>query len=955
VRVIATEFAVVLVVLGVFLARPAPVVDLDYKVRDLLTGWAGPGKPSGRVVIVEIDEKSLAQFGRWPWPRDLVGLTARSILDHGASVVVLDMMFPQEDRRTTRATGAFEWAPGGTNDEVLAQALSGKPAVAGYSFSFDHGTAGPPVCSVASLPLAVTSPKDSEGAAFFHATGAVCSVPEISRAAAANGFLNAAPDSDGKMRRIPLVIESGGRYYPSLALAALNLCRPVSKMLLATDAHGAWRLRLDRQAVPLEGPSFLRLRFRGAQRSFAYIPVADVLSGRAPADMLRGKIAIVGGSAQGLRNPVVTPVDPLFPDVEIQATAIDNLLQGDSFRRPGNALFWELALALLAGLISALLLSATLHALWGVLIAVGVAAAAWTGCAFVLSSTGMLFSPLAATAALACNLPALTLLHYQQEKRRADRTERQLVSAKHLSREMRRESESRYQRLVENVNDAIIMDDVEGRLVFANRRFREWFGLQDMEIRDVVLEQYVAPEWRTELRDRHDRRMRGETVPDHFEYEGIRPNGTRIWIEALVTRVEKDGRVIGSQGALRDITERKRIEAQYFQAQKMESVGRLAGSVAHDFNNLLTVINGYTDMLLEGSGPQDPLRASLLEIRKAGERAAGLTQKLLAFSRKQLIQPKALDLNLLVVESEIMLGRLIGEDIELITRLGAGIGQAMADAGQLHQVLMNLVVNAIDSMPNGGKIIIETKNVEADADFVSRVPELAIGSYVYLGVTDTGTGMSDHVKEHLFEPFFTTKEPGKGTGLGLATIYSIVHQSSGWIGVTSKLGEGSTFEIYLPRIEPGLLQQPATSVPAAALRGSETVLVVEDQEAVRRLACTILESHGYRVLQASSGPEAIALAEGFPKTIHLLLTDVILPLMDGRLLAEKLKAARPQMAVLYMSGYPDEKIGQSGVLDPNSAYLPKPFTPQALAAKVREILADGKAAGNATDLMEGSS
>jgi PAS domain S-box-containing protein len=945
-RVIAAGSAVVLVVVSIFLVRPAPVVDLDHKVCDLLTKWAGPGEPSGRVVIVEIDEKSLAQFGRWPWPRDLVGLVVRSILDHGASAVVLDMMFPQEDRRTTRTTEGFGMARSGTNDEVLAQALSGKPAVVGYTIRFDRDTAGPSACDVASLPLVVVSSKEPGGAAFFHATGAVCSMPAISRAAAANGFLNTAPDSDGKMRRIPLVIESGDRYYPSLALAALNVYRPVSTMQLATDARGAWRLRLDRQAVPLEGPSFLRLRFRGARRSFVYVPVADVLAGRAPAEMLRGKIAIVGGSAQGLQNPVVTPVDPLFPDVEIQATAIDNILQGDSFRRPGDALFWELALALLAGLISALLL-ARLRSWWGALITVGIAAAAWMACAFVLSSTGMLFSPLAATAVLACNLPFLASLNFMQEQRRADRTQRQLVSTAQLSREARRESESRYQRLVENVNDAIVMDDVEGRLVFANRRFREWFGLQDREIRDVVLEQYVAPEWQFELRDRHDRRMRGETVPDHFEYEGIRPDGTRIWIEALVTKVEEDGRITGSQSALRDITERKRIEAQYLQAQKMESVGRLAGGVAHDFNNLLTVINGYSDMVLEGMGPQDHSRASLLEIRKAGERAAGLTQKLLAFSRKQLVQPKALDLNLLVVESEIMFARLIGEDIELITRLGAGIGQVKADAGQLHQVLMNLVVNASDSMPNGGKVIIETKNVEADEDFVSRVPELAVGSYVYLGVTDTGTGMSDQVKQHLFEPFFTTKELGKGTGLGLATIYSIVHQSAGWIGVTSELGEGTTFHIYLPRIEPQLSEQPVARAPAAALRGSETVLVVEDQDAVRQFASTILEGQGYHVLQASRGPDAIALSERYPKTIHLLLTDVILPLMDGPVLADKLRAARPEIAVLYMSGYTDERIGHSGVLDRNSAYLPKPFTREALAAKVRETLADGNPAGPA--------
>ncbi|MBZ5626600.1 MAG: CHASE2 domain-containing protein [Acidobacteriia bacterium] len=947
-RVIAAGSAVVLTVVGIFLVRPAPLVNLDHKVGDLLTGWAGPGKPSGRVVIVEIDETSLTQFGPWPWPRDLLGRITRRILDRGAATVVFDMMFPQEDRRAPRPADGTGEARSGTNDEALADALSGKPTVAGYTLRFEGHDAESSPCSAQSLPLVITSPNESGGMAFFRATSALCSVPAIAQAAAGNGFLNAGPDSDGKMRRIPLVIEYGSRYYPSLALAALNVYQRVSTMRLATDARGASRLRLDNRAVPLEGPSLLRLRFRGARRTFPYVSVAAVLAGRVPEEMLRGNIVIIGGSAPGLQNLMVTPADALFPDVEIQATAIDNLLQGDSFHRPGDAYLWELALALVAGLISTFLL-VLVRSLWGALITLGMAAGVWTGCTVVLSATGMLFSPLSATAALSCNLSVLTLLNYLQEKRRADRTERQLVSTTELSREVLQESESRYQRLVENVNDAIIMDDVEGRLVFANRRFREWFGLEARNIRDVILEDYVAPEWRAELRDRHNRRMRGETVPDHYEYEGVRPDGTRLWIEALVTKVEEDGQTTGSQAALRDITERKRIEAQYLQAQKMESVGRLAGGVAHDFNNLLTVINGYSALLLDGLGPEDESRASLEQIRQAGEHAAELTKKLLAFSRRQLVQPKALDLNLVVADAEKMFRRLIGEDIEVITQLSPALGQVMADPGHWHQVLMNLVVNARDSMPHGGKVIIETKNVEVDGDSAGQCPDLAAGSYVYLGVTDTGMGMSKEVKQHLFEPFFTTKEPGKGTGLGLATIYGIVQQSAGWIEVTSDPGQGTAFHIYLPRIQPDLAKQPSAGLPAPAQRGSETVLVVEDQDAVRHLISNILEGYGHHVLQASSGPDAIALAERYPDTIHLLLTDVVLPLMNGRVVAEELRAARPGIKVLYISGYTEETIGERGVLDSDLAYLQKPFTPEALAAKVRETLADGGIQHRAAD------
>ena len=939
-RVITAGSAVVLIVIGTFLVRPAPVVNLDHKVLDLLTGWAGPGKQSGRVVVVEIDEASLAEFGSWPWPRDLLGRITRRLLDRGAATVVFDMMFPQEDRRAPRSTDGVGEAQSGTNDEVFADALSGRPTVVGYALRFDNDHAGSSPCSVPSLPLAMAGPNESGGAAFFRATGVLCTVPPISRAAAGNGFLNAAPDSDGKMRRVPMVIEYGKRYYPSLAFAALNVYQGPSTIGLATDAHGASRLRLDNRAIPLEGPSLLRLRFRGPRRTFPYVSVAGVLASRTPIEMLRAKIAIVGGSALGMQNPVVTPSDALFPDVEIQATAIDNLLQGDFFHRPGDAYLWELALALLAGLASTFLL-VQVRSLWGAFSTLGIAACVWTGCTFMLSATGMLFSPLPATAALGGNLLVLPLLNYLQEKRRADRTEQQLAATAERSREVLQESESRYQRLVENVNDAIIMDDLEGRLLFANRRFREWFGLVGRNIRDVILEDHVAPEWRLELRDRHDRRMRGEAVPDHYEYEGVRPDGTRLWIEALVTKVEEDGRTTGTQAALRDITERKRIEAQYLQAQKMESVGRLAGGLAHDFNNLLTVINGYSELLLGRLGPGDESRASVEQILQAGEHAAEMTQKLLAFSRKQLIQPKALDLNLVVADAEKMFRRLIGEDIELLTQLSPSLGKVMADPGHLHQVLMNLVVNARDSMPHGGKLIIETKNVEVDGNSAGQRPGLAVGSYVCLGVSDTGIGMSKEVKQHLFEPFFTTKDPGLGTGLGLATIYGIVQQSGGWIGVTSELGQGAAFHIYLPRIRPDLAEEPGASPPVAALRGSETVMVVEDQDAVRLLVCTILESYGYRVLQASTGPDAIALAERYRDTIHLLLSDVVLPLMNGRVLAERLRASRPGIKVLHVSGYSEEMIGQRGLLDSDLAYLQKPFTPEALAAKVRETLAEG--------------
>jgi CheY-like chemotaxis protein len=325
------------------------------------------------------------------------------------------------------------------------------------------------------------------------------------------------------------------------------------------------------------------------------------------------------------------------------------------------------------------------------------------------------------------------------------------------------------------------------------------------------------------------------------------------------------------------------------------------------------------------------------QILRAGKRGAELTTQLLTFSRKQAAQVHALDLNVVVTEAQKLFSRILGEDVQLESRLSPSLGQVMADPGQMHQVLMNLVVNARDSMPAGGKLTIETRNVEVDEAFSRQHPEVAPGKYVWLGVTDTGTGMSEEVKRQIFEPFFTTKEKGKGTGLGLATVYGIVRHSEGWIRVESEPGAGTTFHIYLPRTE--LAAQAGARVPAATVeQGSETVLLVEDEDAVRILTEQMLKSHGYHVLPAASGAEALKLATSYPGTIHLLMTDVILPQMNGRALAEALWITRPEIKVLYMSGYSEEVIGPD-LPDRRVAYLAKPFSSAALAAKVRQTLA----------------
>lgn len=427
------------------------------------------------------------------------------------------------------------------------------------------------------------------------------------------------------------------------------------------------------------------------------------------------------------------------------------------------------------------------------------------------------------------------------------------------------------------------------------------------------------------------------TVGEDFAIESLRSGATDYVLKSRLSRL-----VPAVRRAMREVeerAERRHLEAQFIEAQKMEVIGQLAAGVAHDFNNILGVIMGYSDIMLMQLPPEDPLRNYVGEIRRASERAAGLTLQLLVFGRKQTVQPVVVDLNVVLRDLEQMLVRLIDENISLSIVPGTQPGRIMADPGYIGQVLMNLVVNARDAMPNGGKLSITTSQVTLDADFARSHPDVTPGDYMMLSVSDTGTGMTEEVKARLFEAFFTTKPAGKGTGLGLATCQTIVQQSGGHMTVHSEPGKGSLFQVYFPCVDQPLQVAPPSEPSGPLKRGTETVLVVEDDPAVRHLAAEVLQTQGYTVLPAINGQDGLNVAcvhQGAP--IRLVVTDVIMPQMGGKVMAEWLRATYPDLKILFTSGYTDDAIAHHGVLDAGVEFLPKPYTPATLTRKVRELL-----------------
>ena len=521
------------------------------------------------------------------------------------------------------------------------------------------------------------------------------------------------------------------------------------------------------------------------------------------------------------------------------------------------------------------------------------------------------------------------------------------VSERQRAERSRQEAESKYQTLIEQVAAISYIAElgIDGQWLYVSPQVETMFGFPADEwlANSRQWMKHIHPEDHKVVEIAEEASKRGERF--QAEYRIVRKDGRIIWVSDTAAVVPGSDSHPLMEGIIIDITDKKQLEGQLQQSRRMEAVGRLAGGIAHDFNNLLTVIKGYTELALIRAKGMPELRSDIERIEDASERAAGLVRQLLAFSRRQVMQPKILDLNGIVVGLDKLLRRLMDEDIEMVTIANDSIGAIKADPGQIEQVIMNLVVNARDAMPDGGRLTVETANVELDALYARDHASVKPGRYVMLAVSDTGIGMSAETVAHIFEPFYTTKENGRGTGLGLSTVYGIVKQSGGYIWVYSELNHGTTFKVYLPRVEEAVESSAArpakpTSQPAKELSGHETILLVEDEPELRELTRTVLAERGYNVIEAMSaeGAERLATQESGGSKIHLLLTDVIMPGVSGRELAKRVLARQPSVRVLYMSGYTYNVIAENGTLERGVAFLQKPFTPSGLVEKVREVL-----------------
>ena len=930
-----------------FSFKPDILQQFDFINYNLLLRNFPNNCASTRLAIVDIDEKSLARYGQWPWPRYRLAELFDRIADMEPSAICLDMIFPEPDNtsaaRMLKDIGdayhlnlAVDQIPSELrdNDLILAASLSRGPFVLGSKFHFSTQITSSDHCVLHPVNIAfMQNTKEKNGnTGIPESSGVLCSLAVLSEKAGASGFLNFSPDPDGMLRRIPLLIQYRDEVYPSLALATVLKLEETGNLLLKKEGNTLHTINYNGTSVPVDPHGQLLIKFRGPKRKYDCISAADIMAGSVSSEQLQRRIVFVGTSASGLKDTFATPFDRTLPGIEVHANIVDNLLSRDFISVPG----WTSGLILLLVLVSGLALTLSVgfrSAAFCFPVMMLFVAGLWIVTQQIFFRTGLFAGTAFPIASVFSNYVFLTFLKYRFDHRQAE--------------EALKKSEARFRTLFKKAPIPMCYISLDGKILDVNDSLTESMGYTTDDL--PTLEQIWKlsftgsdlknPITSTSIADLKSA-VTGNSDVESIECPVFCRNGTRR-IMVIRTRVLGDSIIV----SFFDITERRRAEEereklreQLHQSQKLEAVGILAGGVAHDFNNMLGAIMGYAEIAKHDMDSANPFRKNLDRILDAARRSANLTRQLLVFARKQTIEPVVFDVSRAVESILKMIGRIIGENIELIWQPGKGPSTVRMDPSQFDQILINLCVNARDAIADVGRITIETGTVFFDRAYCASHAGAVPGHYVLLSVSDNGCGMDKETLNHIFEPFFTTKVPGRGTGMGLATVYGIVKQNRGVISAESEPGKGSAFRIWIPLNRDKAATAEQEEVEDVPRSRGETILIAEDDPTLLEMGMAMLQNLGYSVISAAAPNEAIRIAKENKSEIDLLITDVIMPEMNGRELAERLQAIRPKMKHLFMSGYTADIIAHQGVLDEGLNFIQKPFSMKDMAVKVRQVL-----------------
>jgi PAS domain S-box-containing protein len=963
---------VTIIMAAIYIWQPTFLVFLNYKTYDALLRFVGPANPSHQISIVTIDEKSVARYGQWPWPHYRLARLLDTINELGAKTVAVDFLLSERDR-TSLATIQKEMARelgvkvefGGTdsehmdNDRLLAEALQKGSFVLGIKFAFDPAAPGiKNECFLKPLTVIQRAPASNPSARnfCFQAGGVICTIPVLAKKAKRQGFLNVGVDSDGVLRRAPLLIKYQGQYYPSLALATYLQMHGLNQVLVHLSELGAQAVQVRDNLIPVDARARLLINYRGSAKAFRIVSAEKILEGQAPKEAIAGKVVVVGISAAGLKDLLATPLAADSTGVVIQANLLDNLIQRDYLSSPAYSPGLEMGLILVCGLVSAWLLT-RLRALGNLVLLGGGAMLVFGLAAWSLKQNGLYWSPLWPLLTLAANFSLLNLARFRQEENQVKSRTLELantvqalrkeVSERELAEKALAISEERFRVLSEESPLGISVVGENGKYEYLNPTFEEMFGytLADfangkewfrLAFPDPDYRHEVIAAWKDGLARKQNPKSKLHTFEVTCKDDTIKtilfrpvtiPNGKQfILYEDITDRIMAE-------------REMRLLEEKLYQSQKMEALGVLAGGIAHDFNNVLQAISGYVQLMLAARDNSHISTERLQKVAQSADRAAGMIRQLMTMARKVETRSEKVNLNQEVGQTVEVLEHTLPRMISISTNLEPGLRNISGDPGQVEQVLLNLATNAWHAMPKGGKLTFLTRNVALTPEDCKTLVGLQPGDYVKLEISDTGQGMAEDVKVHIFEPFFTTKPSGKGTGLGLSTVYGIITNHDGQIYCHSKPNQGTTFSLYFPAMTArDQLMSEQASHPAKPLGGDETILVVDDEEVILDSCREALEGVGYRVLTANSGEMALEIYEQDPKDVDLVIMDLNMPGMGGLKCLEAIKAANPKAKVVVATGYADQEV-EGRINSLGGDYLiGKPYRFVDLMASVRKVL-----------------